>query len=93
MAGSLPNPKRSTRARGADEIGERQVLNRAGSGSGQRARAVVALVLDYEPGTERYVKILANGDRLITVIEFLSPSNKGSFLTSQQQRNRNHPTT
>jgi hypothetical protein len=38
--------------------------------------APFTLVLDYEPGTERYVKILARGDRLVTVIEFLSPSNK-----------------
>ena len=34
------------------------------------------LIIDFEPGTERYIKILTHGHRLVTVIEFLSPSNK-----------------
>ena len=46
----------------------------------EMATAVMApfkLVIDSEPATERYLKILnAEDERLITVVEFISPSNK-----------------
>src|SRR5215212_5168647 len=47
------------------------------SGTGDVALAPFRLVALIEPITERYIEILeATGERLITVIEFLSPTNK-----------------
>jgi hypothetical protein len=67
-------------------ISERSPRNEAALNS---LTAPFTLVLDFEPGTERYIKILARGDRLITVIEFLSPSNKTSEGLEQYIHKRN----
>jgi hypothetical protein len=50
--------------------------------------APFTLTLDFEPGTERYIKILAKGERLITVIEFLSPSNKTGAGLEEYRKKR-----
>ena len=50
-----------------------------GSERSSGSTAIVApfkLVVDFVPHTERYIKILSQGEKLITVIEFLSPAKK-----------------
>jgi hypothetical protein len=47
------------------------------SEGGVAVSAPFKLVVDFEPLTERFIRIIRAGDaRLITVIEFISPSNK-----------------
>ena len=54
----------------------------AGAAEAGTATAVLApfkLVLESEPVTQRFVRVLADGgERLLTVIEFVSPSNKAA---------------
>ena len=59
-------------------------------GAGVTVAAPIKLVVDLEPGTERSVRIIAAGtERLVTVLEFVSPSNKrGRGLTEFRRKRR-----
>jgi hypothetical protein len=59
-----------------------------GNEGGQVIDAPFKLVLELDPITERFVRILDRGGRLITVIEFISPTNKTSGLEDYREKRR-----
>jgi hypothetical protein len=72
-------------------VADAAVLERSTVFSGG-STAIVApfeLVAEFEAVTERYIKILAEGDRLITVIEFVSPANKTGEGLEKYLKKRN----
>ena len=58
-------------------------------GSGPALDAPFKLVVESEPVIERFIRILDESGRLVTVIEFISPTNKfGEGLESYQEKRR-----
>ena len=61
----------------------------SGPGSGVALEAPYRLVLEIEPAHEHFIRIIeANGERLITVIEVLSPANKAGQGLEDYRRKR-----
>ncbi|MFI5379592.1 MAG: DUF4058 family protein [Tepidisphaerales bacterium] len=64
---------------------------KAGDATAALLDAPYRLVLDYDPITEHYIRILdTHGNRLVTVVEVLSPTNKSGEGLIEYRRKRSH---